>query len=124
MTKDNIQLEQTTLSSSPLPQQGEEKGSMEGLTLKLPSTFTDYTRKLFGEELFDVFLKGLTEPVPTSIRLNSYKLSAMEEVNPNLHPEPIPWCKEGFWLAERPNFTQGRKPSISERATVFCRVTS
>ena len=71
----------------------------------LPPAFVDYTRKLFGEELFDVFLKGLTEPVPTSIRLNSYKLSAMEEVNPNLHPEPIPWCKEGFWLAERPNFT-------------------
>ena len=71
----------------------------------LPPSFVDYTYKLFGKELFEVFLKGLTQPAPVSIRLNNYKLSAMEEVNPNLHPEPIPWCREGFWLAERPNFT-------------------
>jgi len=71
----------------------------------LPPSFVDYTYKLFGKELFEVFLKGLTEPAPSSIRLNNYKLSAMEKVNPNLHPEPIPWCREGFWLAERPNFT-------------------
>lgn len=106
MTKDNIQLEQTTLSSSPLPQQGEEKGSMEGLTLKLPSTFTDYTRKLFGDNLYKTFLKGLEEAVPVSIRLNPFKLSVENhKINPVLHPQPISWCKEGYWLEKRPNFT-------------------
>ena len=44
----------------------------------LPPSFVDYTYKLFGKELFEVFLKGFTQPAPSSIRLNNYKLSAME----------------------------------------------
>ena len=39
----------------------------------LPPSFVDYTYKLFGKELFEVFLKGLTQPAPVSIRQNNYK---------------------------------------------------
>ena len=67
--------------------------------------FETYTRKLFGEERYALFLKGLDQDSPTSIRLNTFKLKENEGISETLIPQQIPWCKEGYYLNERPNFT-------------------
>lgn len=72
---------------------------------KLPKAFVAYTKELFGEERFNRFLSGLGQPSPVSIRLNPFKLPANATINDALKPTQIPWCKEGFYLNERPNFT-------------------
>ena len=73
--------------------------------MNLPKEFETYTRKLFGEERYVLFLKGLDQDSPTSIRLNTFKLKENEGISETLIPQQIPWCKEGYYLNERPNFT-------------------
>lgn len=73
--------------------------------MNLPKEFETYTRKLFGEERYTLFLKGLNQDSPTSIRLNTFKLKENEGISETLIPQQIPWCKEGYYLNERPNFT-------------------
>lgn len=73
--------------------------------MNLPKEFETYTRKLFGEERYALFLKGLDQDSPTSIRLNIFKLKENEGISETLIPQQIPWCKEGYYLNERPNFT-------------------
>lgn len=73
--------------------------------MNLPKEFETYTRKLFGEERYALFLKGLDQDSPTSIRLNTFKLKKNEGISETLIPQQIPWCKEGYYLNERPNFT-------------------
>lgn len=73
--------------------------------MNLPKEFETYTRKLFGEERYALFLKGLDQDSPTSIRLNTFKLKENESISETLIPQQIPWCKEGYYLNERPNFT-------------------
>lgn len=73
--------------------------------MNLPKEFEIYTRKLFGEERYALFLKSLDQDSPTSIRLNTFKLKEDEGISETLIPEQIPWCKEGYYLNERPNFT-------------------
>lgn len=73
--------------------------------MNLPKEFETYTRKLFGEERYALFLKGLDQDSPTSIRLNTFKLKENEGISETLIPQQIPWCKEGYYLNERPNFT-------------------
>ena len=74
-------------------------------SIKLQKAFVAYTKELFGEERFNRFLMGLGQPSPVSIRLNPFKLPANVTINEALKPTQIPWCKEGFYLNERPNFT-------------------
>ena len=45
-------------------------------------------------------LKALEEPSPVSIRINRSKWNK----NP-LNSEPVPWCKDGFYLKYRPSYT-------------------
>lgn len=73
--------------------------------MNLPKEFETYTLKLFGEERYALFLKGLDQDSPTSIRLNTFKLKEKEGISETLIPQQIPWCKEGYYLNERPNFT-------------------
>ena len=73
--------------------------------MNLPKEFETYTLKLFGEERYALFLKGLDQDSPTSIRLNTFKLKENEGISETLIPQQIPWCKEGYYLNERPNFT-------------------
>lgn len=106
MMKDNSQPYQVTLSPCSSTQDGQGIKTVEEVEKRLPLTFTDYTRNLFGDELYQIFLKGLDDNPPVSIRLNPFKLSEdTNKINPALTPQPIPWCKEGFWLKTRPNFT-------------------
>ncbi len=106
MTKENNQPYKATQSSCSFAHDEQETRDVEEVEKKLPLAFTTYTRDLFGDELYQIFLKGLEETPPVSIRLNSFKLSeGTNKINPELSPQPIPWCKEGFWLETRPNFT-------------------
>lgn len=106
MTKYKIQPTKVSPSTCTSSQEGQEEEAIERKTPSLPSAFTDYTRSLFGDSLYQTFLKGLEDTPPVSIRLNPFKLAEnTHKVNPQLHPQPIPWCKEGYWLETRPNFT-------------------
>ncbi len=69
----------------------------------LPQEFTTYTSALFGPERWAHFLQALKEPPPVSIRFNPWKYR-QEPIF--AHPKPVPWCEQGYWLAERPNFTR------------------
>ena len=55
-----------------------------------------------GEERLNRFLGAFDEEAPTSIRINPRKISQK-----NNHPSvtPVPWCAEGCYLEDRPQFT-------------------
>ena len=106
MIKDKSRQCQAAQSPCSLDPNGQEIRTIEEVEEKLPLAFTDYTRSLFGDSLYHTFLKGLGETAPVSIRLNPFKLTeTTHKVNPELNPQPISWCKEGYWLDTRPNFT-------------------
>ena len=71
--------------------------------MHLPEEFLRYTREVMGEERFQQYLKSFDEDVPVSIRLNPKKMAdggwMMDDV------EQVPWCRGGYYLKERPNFT-------------------
>ena len=73
------------------------------LMAQLPAEFTEYTRQLMGEERFERYLLSFEKPAPVSIRLNPKKMAdsgwMMDDV------EQVPWCRNGFYLKQRPNFT-------------------
>lgn len=74
--------------------------------MNLPQDFIDYTRNLFGNELFDKFLSAFDEPAPASIRINPFKLhSEINKSTCRILDEPVPWCKYSYYLTERPDFT-------------------
>ncbi len=56
-----------------------------------------------GRERFERYLKAFGEDAPVSIRLNPRKTGGKGfEV---IGGEPVPWCREGYYLPTRPNFT-------------------
>ncbi len=71
--------------------------------MNLPQEFIDYTSNLFGADRWQRFLKALEEPTPTSIRFNPWK-SRQEDIPSQA--SPVPWCRQGFYLKERPDFTK------------------
>ncbi len=106
MTKDNSQQYQAAQSPCSFDSDEQEVRGIGEVEKRLPLAFTDYTRSLFGDSLYHTFLKGLGEIAPVSIRLNPFKMAeGTHKVNPELNPQPIPWCKDGYWLETRPNFT-------------------
>lgn len=75
--------------------------------MELPSDFTSYTRHLFGDELYDKFVKALDEESPVSIRLNQFKVqnSKFTAHSSQLTAQIVPWCSQGYYLNGRPAFT-------------------
>ena len=70
---------------------------------ELPVLFTEYTRQLMGDERFERYLKSFEEDAPVSIRLNPLK---MEDGRWKVEDaEQVPWCQNGYYLKQRPNFT-------------------
>ena len=68
--------------------------------IQLPEEFIRETRLMMGEERFNSYMEAFNEEAPTSIRLNT---GAM---NTGARPQhQVPWCKEGFYLEGRPQFT-------------------
>ena len=70
---------------------------------QLPAAFTYYTRQLMGEERFGRYLQSFEEETPVSIRLNPRKTGGQWQVAAD--HEPVPWCRGGYYLTRRPNFT-------------------
>ena len=68
----------------------------------LPKDFTEQTQAIFGDELWNDFLHAMQEEPPVSIRLNPYRLSNLWTV---IGGQPVPWCRHGYYLASRPQFT-------------------
>ena len=86
--------------------------------MNLPEDFTSYTRELMGQELFEQYLKGMEEEVPTSIRLNPFKCPLGTRVAYENRTnatggktaedkyQEVAWCHStGRYLTERRNFT-------------------
>lgn len=71
------------------------------MAMNLPIEFEEYTRELFGEECYGCFLASFSEEQPVSVRLNPYK--PIEP--PTAEAQPIAWCRNAYYLAERPDFT-------------------
>lgn len=71
---------------------------------QLPAVFTENTRQLMGDERFERYLRSFEEPVPVSIRLNPKKL-AVGNWQLAVSHEQVPWCRNGYYLQQRPNFT-------------------
>ncbi len=67
--------------------------------MTLPKDFEEYTRALFGEELYAKFIASFEEKQPVSVRLNPFKHGKV------FQGTPIPWCNDGLWLDSRPDFT-------------------
>lgn len=70
----------------------------------LPKEFVEYTSELLGKERWKNYLASFEGSVPVSVRLNPFKV-AQEELFPEIEKIPVPWCRNAFYLAERPNFT-------------------
>ena len=66
---------------------------------QLPADFTAQTRLLMGDERFERYLTSFEEDPPVSIRLNPRKQLTVKD------GEPVPWCRNGYYLKQRPNFT-------------------
>lgn len=71
---------------------------------QLPVEFTSYTRALMGDNNYRLFMQGMAEEAPASIRLNPYKWPK-QRWNVPMADGRVAWCEDGFYLKERPNFT-------------------
>ena len=59
-----------------------------------------------GDERFERYLQSFDEPAPVSIRLNPKKrLEVRGKRLEVCDGEPVPWCRDGYYLKQRPNFT-------------------
>ena len=70
--------------------------------MQLPEDFIRYTREVMGEERFQRYLESFNEETPVSIRLNPRKTQGWTVTD---GAQPVPWCREGYYLPRRPNFT-------------------
>lgn len=71
--------------------------------MNLPQEFISYTAALFGAQRWECFLQAFDGPAATSVRLNPWKC----EPEPVFaQATPVPWCKQAYWLSERPDFTR------------------
>lgn len=68
----------------------------------LPDDFCNQMRSQFSEAEYTEFMNSMNEACPVSIRLNPLK---QEQTGCKIQGEPIPWCKDGIYLSERPSFT-------------------
>lgn len=68
--------------------------------MNLPCGFIERTKPLLKQE-WEAFLSALNNKSPVSIRLNKNKNIFINETIVN----KVPWCNEGFYLPQRPQFT-------------------
>ena len=86
--------------------------------MQLPEDFIRKTKQLMGAERFSRYMEAFDEEAPVSIRLNpqtlgngsslfdnnSAPMSQTKKNRPQMF-EQVPWCKEGYYLEGRPQFT-------------------
>ena len=93
--------------------------------MQLPDDFIQLIRPVFGEERFECFMKALDEESPVSIRVNPRIVHSSQCIvhssqctnqSPDAQPnyelctmnyelQSVPWCRNGYYLPTRPNFT-------------------
>ena len=71
------------------------------IIMQLPAEFIARTRQLLGSERFESYLQAFEEEAPVSIRLNPAKTAGLVVAD----GERVPWCRDGYYLRSRPNFT-------------------
>ena len=72
--------------------------------LTLPEDFITQTKAITGDELWQTMKEALAKEPPVSIRMNSGKCTRMAPCE-DIVEESVPWCKDAYYLKERPNFT-------------------
>lgn len=87
--------------------------------MQLPQDFEHLMRQQIGDVEYEALAKALDEEPITSIRLNTHKpCSTFSETDDSTckptceqpstvggYTTPVPWCQDGFYLKERPQFT-------------------
>lgn len=75
--------------------------------MDLPKAFTEYMKRLLGEEAYGKLELGLTDEPQVSIRLNECKLASFGSKcsKPESADASVPWCRNGYYLKDRPSFT-------------------
>lgn len=71
--------------------------------MTLPIDFQRMMTEHLGKEEYERLAEALALPAPTSIRINPQKNAQPSSFHFQL--SPVPWCREGFFLEERPSFT-------------------
>ena len=69
--------------------------------MKLPEDFERQMQDLLGPQRYETFKDALGQMPPVSIRRNPLKTTT----NGRNGEETVPWCPNGVYLNERPNFT-------------------
>lgn len=72
--------------------------------MNLPLDFQHSMLNDLGKEEFDQLAYALSLPAPTSVRINTDK-AKKGELSLLDNAESVPWCKNGYYLPERPQFT-------------------
>lgn len=72
--------------------------------MKLPIDFEQAMTAYLGKEAYQLLAEALCMPSPTSIRINGEKTDR-EKLDILHEAEKVPWCNDGFYLPERPQFT-------------------
>ncbi len=72
--------------------------------MHLPEDFIRHTREIMGDELFATLTDALAQEPPVSIRMNPWKWNG-DRKDIALYQDDVPWCPNGLYLRERPNFT-------------------
>lgn len=71
--------------------------------MKLPKDFESYFLERWHSEDVEALVRGLQMEPSVSIRLNPRRMPI--DVEPEGADGRVPWCEEGFYLADRPAFT-------------------
>ena len=81
-------------------------GKPEGASPSFPREFEEYTRRLFGDGRWERYLSSFGEEPPVSVRYNPLKQHLLSEGDDDLRvSSPVPWCRNAYYLSERPDFT-------------------
>ncbi len=79
---------------------------MHDSNYSLPTEFVEYTQSLFGCERWQHYVDAFSQEAPASIRINPLKAHDIGTLNfGKATTEPVPWCRSGYYLSERPDFT-------------------
>lgn len=73
--------------------------------VNLPADFVAETRRIMGDERYNRFVGAFDEEAPTSIRVNTKRYINCQLSIANCQLNKVPWCSEGYYLADRPQFT-------------------
>lgn len=68
--------------------------------MKLPVAFTEYTRSLLGDSEYAALTGALGQDPSVAVRLNANKPCSLP-----WDRRPVPWCRDGYYLQQRPSFT-------------------